>query len=76
MHGYEELMRKLTQKLGPVMDRLSVLERNQQQYSSLSDNGGSTGQSSAAGVAPAVFALLLTWKSRGGADFETETHMD
>ena len=21
------------------------------------------------------YLLLLTWKSRGGADFETETHM-
>ena len=38
----------------------------------MSDNGGSVGQSSATGVALAVFAL--SWKSRSGADFETETH--
>ena len=56
---------KIDSKLGPVMDRLSVdrlsvLERTNSSTrsgpSSLSDNGGSTGQSSATGGAPAVFA--------------------
>ena len=64
-------------KLGPVMDRLSVLERTSSSTrsapSSLSDNGGSTGLSNATGGAPAEFACL-TWKSRCGADFETDTH--
>ena len=54
-------MRKLTQKLGPVMDRLSLLEKTSSSTrsgpSSLSDNGGSSGQSSTTGVVPAVFAL-------------------
>ena len=51
---------KIDSKLGPVMDWLSVLEKTSSSTrrgpSSLSDNGGSTGQSSATGVAPAVFA--------------------
>ena len=51
---------KIDSKLGPVMDRLSVLEKTSSSTrsgpSSLSDNGGSSGQSSATGVAPAVFA--------------------
>ena len=50
---------KIDSKLGPV-DRLSVLEKTSTSTrsgpSSLSDNGGSTGQSSATGGAPAVFA--------------------
>ena len=53
-------MRKLTQ-LGLVMDRLSVLEKTsistRSGSSSLSDNGGSTGQSSGTEGAPAVVAL-------------------
>ena len=53
-------MRKSTQKLGPVMDRLSVLEKTSSSTrsgpSSLSDNGGSSGQSSTTGVVPAIFA--------------------
>ena len=52
---------KIDSKLGPVMDRLSVLEKTSSSTrsipSSLSDNGGSTGQSSTTGVAPAVFSL-------------------
>ena len=45
---------KIDSKLGPVMDRLSVLEKTNSSStrsgpSSLSDNGGSAGQSSAAG---------------------------
>ena len=51
---------KIDSKPGPVMDRLSVLEKTSSSTrsgpSSLSDNGGSTGQSSANGVAPTVFA--------------------
>ena len=51
---------KIDSKLGPVMDRLSVLEKTSSSTrsgpSSLSDNGGSTGQSSTTGGAPAVFA--------------------
>ena len=54
---------KIDSKLGPVMDRLSVLEKPNNSNntrsgpSSLSDNGGSAGQSSAAGGnTPAVFA--------------------
>ena len=50
---------KIDSKLGPVMDRLSVLEKTSSSTRSgpsLSDNGGSTGQSSATGGAPAVFA--------------------
>ena len=70
---------KIDSKLGLVMDRLSVLEKTNSSTrsgpSSLSDNGGSTGQSSATGVAPAVFAPPYL-EIKGGADFETETHMD
>ena len=51
---------KIDSKLGLVMGRLSVLVKTSSSTrsgpSSLSDNGGSTGQSSATGVAPAVFA--------------------
>ena len=52
---------KIDSKLGPVMGRLSVLEKNSSSTrsgpSSLSDNGGSAGQSSAAGGdTPAVVA--------------------
>ena len=51
---------KIDSKLSPVMDRLSVLEKTSNSTrcgsSSLSDNGGSSGQSSTTGVAPAVFA--------------------
>ena len=47
---------EIDSKLGPVMDRLSVLEKTSSSTrsgpSSLFDNGGSTGQSSATGVAP------------------------
>ena len=50
---------KIDLKLSPVMDRLSVLEKTSNSTrcgsSSLSDNGGSSGQSSTTGVAPAVF---------------------
>ena len=51
---------KIDSKLGLVMDRLSVLEKTSSTRSgpsSLSDSGASTGQSSATGVVPAVFAL-------------------
>ena len=51
---------KIDSQLGPVMDRLSVLEKTSSSTrsgpSSLSDNGGSSGQSSTTGVVPAVFA--------------------
>ena len=51
---------KIDSKLGPVMDRLSVLEKTNSSTrsgsSSLSDNGGSSGQSSTTGAVPAVFA--------------------
>ena len=51
---------KIDSKLSLVMDRLSVLEKTSNSTrcgsSSLSDNGGSSGQSSTTGVAPAVFA--------------------
>ena len=51
---------KIESKLGPVMDRLSVLRktssRTRSAPSSLSDNGGSSGQSSTTGVEPGVFA--------------------
>ena len=64
---------KIVSKLGPVMDRLSVQEKNNSSRtrsgpSSLSDNGGSAGQSSAAGGnTPAVFApSYLEIKGRCG----------
>ena len=51
---------KIDSKLGLVMDTLLVLEKPSSSMrsgpSSLSDKGGSTGQSSATGGAPAVFA--------------------
>ena len=51
---------KIDSKLSTVMDRLSVLEKTSNSTrcgsSPLSDNGGSSGQSSTTGVAPAVFA--------------------
>ena len=64
---------RIDSKLGPVMARLSVLEKTSSSTRSLRM------------VVPLVRAVLLvlvlqyflfpTWKSRGGADFETETHM-
>ena len=52
---------KIDSKIGPVVDRLSVLEKTSSSTrsgpSSLSDNGGSTEQSSVTGVFPAVFAF-------------------
>ena len=57
---------KIDSKLSSVMDRLSVLEKTSNSTrcgsSSLSDNGGSSGQSSTTGVAPAVFAPYLEIK--------------
>ena len=53
---------RIDSKLGPVMDRLSALEKTNSSStrsgpSSMSDNGGSAGQSSGGGgTAPAVFA--------------------
>ena len=51
---------KIDSKLGPVMKRLSVLEKTSSSTrsgpSSMSDNGGSAGQSAAGGNTPAVFA--------------------
>ena len=51
---------KIDAKLSPVMDRLSVVEKTSNSTrcgsSSVSDNGGSSGQSSTTGVAPAIFA--------------------
>ena len=55
-------------KLGPVMDKLSVLEKT------------STSTRSVLQVRAVLlvehlqYLFLLTWKSRGGVDFETETH--
>ena len=50
---------KIDSKLSSVMDRLSVLEKTGDSTrcgsSSSSDNGGSSGQTSTTGVAPAVF---------------------
>ena len=68
---------KIDSKLGPVMDRLSVLEKTSSSTrsgpSSLSDNGGSTGQSSANGVAPAVFALSYL-EIKGWCGFSRQKH--
>ena len=74
---------KIDSKLSPVMDRLSVMEKNSNNTRcdsfSLSDNGGSSGQSNTTGVAPAVFAPSYleikvrlsgrkhTWTDRGSA---------
>ena len=57
---------KIDSKLGPVMDRLSVLEKTSS--STRSD------PSSLVVLLPAVFAPYLEIK--GGADFETDTHTD
>ena len=63
---------KIDSKLSPVMDRLSVLEKTSKSTrcgsSSLSDNGGLL-------ALLLHYLLLLIWKSRGGADFGTETHI-
>ena len=78
----KRLDEKIDSKIGPVMDRLSVLEKTSSSTrsgpSSLSDNGVSTGQSSATGVAPAVFARsFFTWKSRaGGISRQKHTWID
>ena len=57
---------KIDSKLGPVMDRLSVLEKTRSSTRSgpfsLSDNGGSIGQSSTTGVAPGNQGVV--WISR------------
>ena len=70
---------EIDSKLGPVMDRLTVLEKTSGSTrcgsSSLSDNGGSNGQSSTAGVTPAVFASYLEIKGLGGFR-DRNTHMD
>ena len=70
---------KIDSKLGPVMDRMSVLEKasssTRSRPSSLSDNGGSTCQSSTpGGNTPALFAPSYL-EIKGGVDLETETHM-
>ena len=69
---------KIDFKLGPVMDRLSVLEKTSSSTrsgpSSLSDNGGSTGQSSTIGVAPAVFALSYVEINRRCGFRDRNTH--
>ena len=69
---------KIDSKLGLVMDRLSVLEKTRSTTrsgpSSLSDNGGSAGQSSAAGGnTPAVFAPSYL-EIKGWCGFR-DTHM-
>ena len=70
---------KIDSKLGPVMDRLSVLEKTSSStisgHPSLSDNGGSTGQSSATGVCICSICSFLRGNQGVVADFETETHM-
>ena len=70
---------KIYSKLGPVMDRLSVLEKTscstRSGPSSLSDNGGSSGQSSTAGVFTCSICSFVPGNSRDGVEFETETHM-
>ena len=70
---------KIDSKLSPVMDRLSVLEKT----SSSTRSGPPHCLTMVVLLDRAVllawllqYLLLLTWKSRGGADFETETHMD
>ena len=68
---------KIDSKLGPVMNRLSALEKTNSSTrsgtSSLSDNGGSAGQSSAAGgKTPAVFAPSYL-EIKGWCDSKTET---
>ena len=69
---------RIDSKLGPVMDRLSVLEKTSSSTrsgpSSLSDNGGLLHRAVLL-VLYLQYLLLRTWKSRGGADFETEIHM-
>ena len=60
---------KIDSKLGPVMDRLSVLEKT-----SCSTRSGPSSLSDKLAV-HLQYLLFLTWKSKGGADFERETHM-
>ena len=66
---------KIASKLGPVMNRLSVLEKTSSSTrsgtSSLSDNGGSASQSSAAGGS----ICCLPGNQGVVRIFETETHM-
>ena len=89
MHGYEvdsmmdrlekRIDEKIDSKLGPVMDRLSVLEKTSSSTrcgsSSLSDMEVLLDRAALLALL-LQYLLLLTWKSRSGADFETETHMD
>ena len=66
---------KIDSKLGPVMDRLSV-----QPVREVVPPHCLTMVVLLDRAVPLElllqYLLLLTWKSRGGADFETETHMD
>ena len=68
---------KIDSKLGPLMDRLSVLEKTSSStrsgLSSLSDNGGSAGQSSAAGGTPAAFAPSYL-EIKGWCGFSRQKH--
>ena len=71
---------KIDSKLGPVMDRLSVPEKT----SSSTRSGSllivltmvSLLDRAVLLALLLLYLLILTWKSRDGADFETETHMD
>ena len=67
---------KIDSKLGPVMERLSVLEKTSSSSRSgpslLSDNGGSTDHSSATGVDPAVFTPYL---EQGVVRISRQKHM-
>ena len=69
---------KIDSKLGPVVDRLSVLETTSSSTRSGPPFCLTMVVLQVRAVLLAVhlqYLLLLTWKSRGGADFETETHM-
>ena len=69
---------KIDSKLGPVMDRLSVLEKTSSSTRSVPPHCLTMVFLLDRAVLLALLLqdLLLIWKSRGGADFETETHMD
>ena len=76
----KEIDERIDSKLGPVMDRLSALEKTNSSStisgpSSMSGNGGSAGQSCAGSDAPAVFAPSYL-EIKGWCGFrDRNTHM-
>ena len=64
---------KIDSKTWPCDGQVVGAEENQQQYEKWPFHGGSTGQTSATGVAPAVFALAYL-EMKGWCEFRDWKH--